>query len=78
MFGEHHRLAEEFPEYAEKIHELKMNDSHFAKTYEAYQELDNEIYRFEEGIETTSDEYLEKLKMQRVKLKDELFDMLKK
>lgn len=78
MFGEHHYLAKDLPKYKEKIHELKLDDSHFSKLYSEYVEVDKEIYRIEEGIETTSDEYTEKLKMQRVMLKDELYDLLKR
>jgi len=78
VFGEHHYLAKDLPKYKEKIHELKLDDSHFSKLYSEYVEVDKEIYRIEEGIETTSDEYTEKLKMQRVMLKDELYDLLKR
>lgn len=76
MFGEHHRLTEEFPEYKDKIHELKMNDPHFAELYEQYRELDDEVYRIEEQIETPSDEYTEELKKKRLHIKDQLFQFL--
>lgn len=78
MYGEHHRnLNEEFPELKDKIHQLKLNNHHFSKLYEKYQALDNEIYRIEEEIETPSDAYTEDLKKQRLKLKDELYALLK-
>lgn len=78
MFGEHHHLATEFPEYKDRIHELKTgNNAHFMKLYAEYNELDNNIYRIEEGIEVTDDDYLEGLKKQRLALKDELFAILK-
>jgi hypothetical protein len=77
MFGEHHDLAQEFPEYKNRIHELKMSDAHFASLFEEYENLDKEIYRIEEQIETPSDEYTEQLKQKRVELKDQLFQMLK-
>lgn len=77
MFGEHHRLAEEFPEYKDRIHELKVKDQHFARLYEEYQQIDDEVYRIEEQIETPSDEYTEELKKKRLQLKDQLFDILK-
>lgn len=76
MLGEHHRLAEEFPEYKERIHELKTHDAHFAKLYEQYHEVDDEVYRIEEEIETPSDDYTEELKKKRLHLKDELVRML--
>ena len=77
MFGEHHDLAQEFPEYKNRIHELKTSNAHFASLFEEYENLDKEIYRIEEQIETPSDEYTEQLKQKRVELKDQLFQMLK-
>jgi len=65
-------------EYEEKIHQLEVGDTHFSKLYSDYVEVDKSIYRIEEGIETTSDVYVEMLKKQRVILKDELHDMLKR
>lgn len=78
MFGEHHYLASDLPEYKTKIHHLKLEDTHFSKLYSEYVDLDKSIYRIEEGIEVTSDEYLCMLKTQRVILKDELYDLLKR
>jgi len=77
MLGEHHHLLHEFPEYKDKIHELKTHNPAFAQLLEKYDSLDDEVYRIEEQIETPSDEYTEKLKMQRLQLKDKLFQMLK-
>ena len=77
MFGEHHDLAQEFPEFKDRIHELKMSNPLFASLFEEYENLDKEIYRIEEQIETPSDEYTEQLKQKRVELKDQLFQMLK-
>ena len=78
MFGEHHHLATEFPEYKDRIHELKTgNNAYFSKLYGEYNEVDNNIYRIEEGIENAADDYLETLKKQRLSLKDELLAMIK-
>jgi len=76
MLGEHHNLAHEFPEYKDQIHELKVNNPEFAQLFEKYEDIDKEIYRIEMQIENTSDEYLEGLKIKRVKLKDQLYAML--
>ena len=78
MFGEHHHLVSELPEYKDQIHDLKTGNARFSRLYELYNDLDNNIYRIEEGIETTADDYLENLKKQRLSLKDELFSMVKK
>ncbi|MAG75453.1 MAG: YdcH family protein [Thalassotalea sp.] len=78
MFHEKHDLHHEFPEYKEAIHELKISDNHFARLFKEYHELDHEVLRIEQGVENTSDEYLEQQKKQRLHLKDTLFAMLKK
>ena len=77
MLGEHHDLITEFPEYKDKIHELKMSNAEFAELYKQYQELDQEIYHIEEQFETPSDDYTEVQKKKRVMLKDQLYAMLK-
>ena len=76
MLGEHHSLAREFPEYKDQIHELKVNNPEFAQLFVKYEDIDKEIYRIEMQIENTSDEYLEGLKIKRVKLKDQLYALL--
>lgn len=78
MSTEHHiDLNKEFPEFKDKIHQLKVSNAHFGKLYQKYQELDNEIYRIEQEIETPSDTYTETLKKQRLKLKDEMYVILR-
>jgi uncharacterized protein YdcH (DUF465 family) len=77
MLGEHHSLINEFPEYKDRIHELKMNNRHFGRLSEKYESIDKEIFRIEEQIENTTDEHLEELKFKRVQLKDELYALLK-
>jgi uncharacterized protein len=73
---EHHNLLNEFPEYKERIHELKLTDRHFSNLFDEYHMLDREILRIELGIETPSDQYTEDLKKKRVHLKDELYRLL--
>lgn len=74
---EKHDLIHELPEFRDQIHDLKMNDAHFAKLFTNYHEVDHEIHRIEAGNENTSDEYLEDRKKVRLKLKDEMYGMLK-
>jgi uncharacterized protein YdcH (DUF465 family) len=78
MTLEKHDLHHEFPEFNAEIHHLKMNDNHFARFFNEYHEVDREVHRIEQGVENTCDEYLEQKKKERLKLKDELFAMLKK
>ncbi len=73
---EKHDLLHEFPEFKEKIHELKMNDHHFRKLFDEYHEVDHHIHRIEQGAEITSDEHLNSLRLKRVHLKDGLYRQL--
>ncbi len=75
---EKHDLHHEFPEFNNEIHHLKMNDNYFAKLFKNYHELDHEVHRIEQGVENTTDEYLEGVKLKRLNLKDQLYLMLKK
>lgn len=77
MLNEKHDLIHEFPEHREKIHELKTSNHHFAKLFEKYHEVDHEVHRIETDVETTSDDYLEEKKKQRLHLKDELLQIIK-
>ena len=74
---EHHDLRHEFPEHAERIHDLKTTNEHFRSLFDAYHDLDREVRRMESDIEPTTDETLEEKKRQRVVLKDELYSMLR-
>ncbi len=75
---EKHDLHHEFPEFNKEIHNLKINNTHFLRLFTEYHELDHEIHRIEQGVENTSDEYLETKKKQRLQHKDKLFVLLKK
>ncbi len=77
MLGEKHDLIHELPEMREQIHLLKTTDSHFARLYSEYHEVEHEVRRIEEGLETVSDDYLEERKKIRLNLKDQLFSMLR-
>jgi uncharacterized protein YdcH (DUF465 family) len=76
MLGEKHDLLHEFPEHVERIRELKMGNAHFAKLFNNYHEVEHEVRRIEEGVENTSDVYLEDLKKKRLHLKDSLYGMI--
>jgi len=78
MTIEKHDLHHEFPEFKDEIRQLKMNNAHFSRLFTDYHATDHEIHRIEQGVENTSDEYLEQCKLKRLVLKDELFGMLKK
>ncbi|MDO9105674.1 MAG: YdcH family protein [Methylovulum sp.] len=77
MLTEKHDLLHEFPEFNDRIRELKNNDAHFAKLLNEHDELSHIIHRSEIGVEVHADDYLETLKKQRLALKDELFQLLR-
>ncbi|MGA0806173.1 MAG: YdcH family protein [Pseudohongiellaceae bacterium] len=77
MSIEKHDLVHEFPELRERIHVLKTTDHHFARLFNEYHDLDHEVRRIEEGVENTSDAYLETRKKMRLLLKDQLYGMLR-
>ena len=74
---EKHSLLQEFPESRDAIHILKTSNHHFARLFDEYHTVDHEVHRIETGVENTSDEYLEGRKKHRLKLKDELYGMIR-
>ncbi len=70
-----HELHEEFPEFAARIHELKISNAHFTNLADRYHEVNRAIHRMETEVELVSDDTLEDVK-QRLHLKDEIFKML--
>ena len=76
MSIEKHDLLHEFPEHRDRIHELKTGNQHFARLFSEYHDVDHEVRRIEEGVENTSDAYLEGRKLRRLHLKDELYSMI--
>lgn len=77
MSLEKHDLIHELPESKEAIHNLKMNNNHFARLFDQYHDIDHEVHRIETGAENSSDDYLETKKKERLNLKDQLFTMIK-
>ncbi len=71
-----HELQEEFPEYAEKMHELKTGNAHFAKLCEEYHEINRAVHRAETLVEPTDQFHEEEMRKKRAFLKDEIFRML--
>ncbi|MDF1825012.1 MAG: DUF465 domain-containing protein [Verrucomicrobiales bacterium] len=72
----HHPLLTEFPEHHEAIHQLKLDNAHFRRLMDEYEETDKEVFRMEENIETPEDTVVIEAKKKRLDLKDQLFAML--
>jgi uncharacterized protein YdcH (DUF465 family) len=73
-----HDLAHEFPEYLQKMRSLKVSDPHFASLFTQYDADNHAITRYEQGVGAITDEGLEDLKKRRLKVKDEIYEILKK
>lgn len=71
-----HEITAEFPEKAAKIQALKQSSAHFARLAEEYHEINRQIHRMETNVEPVSDDTLEALKKQRLRLKDDIAGML--
>lgn len=69
-----------FPEYRDLISELKTKDAHFTKVFDKHNDLDQKITNLEnDPVASVSQEAeIEKLKKEKLALKDEIFQILKK
>ena len=72
-----HELAEEFPDMAQQMSELRQSDAHFAKLADSYHELNRAVHRAETDVEPTSDEHMTEMRRDRMRLKDEIYAYLK-
>ena len=75
---EHHPLSREFPEYRQQLQALHANDAHFAHMAQSYESLDKRIYEAEDGRQAVDDLTLQSLKSERVALKDQIAERLRK
>jgi len=46
---EHHDLAHEFPEFKERIHDLKVSDAHFRKLFDEYDQVTTRVEALEKA-----------------------------
>ena len=74
---EHHDLLNELPEFKEQIHDLKVNNAHFRKLFDEYHDLTKDVENMESEQLPVTTEVEETAKLRRLKLKDEMFAMLK-
>jgi hypothetical protein len=73
-----HELAEEFPQHSAKIHDLKTTDAHFARLFEAYHDVNRAVHRAESGVEPVDDFTDQKMRKERMTLKDQIATILSK
>ena len=67
-----------FPEYRELITSLKGNDAHFTRLFDKHNEMDQKIKNMEPHIEPATPYQIETLKKEKLALKDELYQHLRK
>lgn len=67
-----------FPEYRELISQLKVSDPRFRHLFSKHNDLDQRIKNMEVHIEPASHEDIESLKKKKLRLKDELYELLQK
>lgn len=72
-----HDLLHEFPQYLEPMRRLRASDAHFAALVERYDTKNRTITGHEQGVGAITDEALEVLKKKRLKLKDEIYQLLR-
>ncbi len=70
-------LNEQFPEYADKIRDLKESDPHFSRLFDEYHVLNHKIHLAETDVKPTSDFHLETLRKQRLAMLDEISPILR-
>ncbi len=71
-----HSLYEDFPQYAERIRQLKEENETFARLASEYHKLDHSVRGLEMRNIPTTDDNFEQMKLRRVQLKDRLLKML--
>lgn len=71
-----HELTEEFPELADRLHELKTANSHFARLAEKYHAINRAVHRAETGLEPVDGLRETEMRKERARLKDEIARML--
>lgn len=71
-----HDLAHEFPQMIGKMRSLKLSSSRFLHLFNAYDEVNQAITKIEQEGSVIADETLENMKKKRLKVKDDIYQML--
>ncbi len=67
-----------FPEFRDKITQLKTTDHHFMRLFEQHNALDHKVLSMEASITPATHEEIETLKKEKLLIKDRLYAILKK
>ena len=63
-------------EYRDEISELKQNDAHFQRIFEKHNKLDHDVKDAEHGRVGMSDFEIERMKKEKLLLKDEMLKII--
>lgn len=74
----HQNLTDSFPDLKEAFHHLKTHDHHFQHVLKQYEGLDTLVHKVDHEQEAMTDLELEKVKKERVVLKDTLYNLMVK
>lgn len=66
-----------FPEFRDLITELKGHDIHFTRLFDKHNALDQTIKNMEAHIKPSTPLEIERLKKEKLALKDELYQLLR-
>lgn len=72
-----HDLPHEFPEFTQAIEELKNSNEQFRRLFEDYNRTNEAVVKAEEADIPMSDFAFEELKKMRLRLKDEIYRLLR-
>ncbi len=72
------KIKHMFPEYQELVTTLRHDDPHFSRLFNDHHELDQHIAQLELNPLSHIQEDIEMLKRKKLKLKDELYQILQK
>ena len=67
-----------FPEYRDPIAELKSSNAHFVSLFQQHNTLDQQVKRMVSRTDPATPVEIEKLKKEKLRLKDEIYAFLKK
>ena len=67
-----------FPEYRDLISKLKTEDARFERLFDKHNELDQQSKNMEARIVPASNEEIDTLKKEKLAMKDELYQILRK
>ena len=76
MHVDHHDLYTEFPDMRDAIDAMKAGHGYFAALFARYNRLTGKVENLEEHDMPVADFTLEDMKKMRVKLKDEIYQLL--